>query len=429
MFHNRTPLQKLLLLKAFSGGGQSLVERTATGNPLTFGTDVSKPLKSLLIPFTPVQSGTGDPSPQNIRSILPWNGLKVWHGGGNVLDEVVKRAKNMSANNGVYTNTEADTKGYADISIEAYKGTTYLGQFSYASAPSVGVKTFVINTANYPTMDRLAITHNGSSKDIEIDFAWGLPVGIYTLQFELTGTNVRTVGGYSFKNVMVEVGSSATTYEPYKPITETDISFPSPVYGGTLDVVSGVLTVEWISVHASSLPWVYSSSYALFSANTANTDYIKKAGYTNILSNKYKTVSDALSSFSDNAIRGHATTNQIYIKDDSFDGDASAFAESGFQVVYELDEPFEITLTPEQITDLKGDNTIWSDADGSMTAVYLVSSKYAEEHPVGGLGSGLGSGLLGSGTGDDPENHDEPTEPDEPIEETVESGQEEGDTE
>lgn len=58
-----------------------------------------------------------------------------------------------------------------------------------------------------------------------------------------------------------------------------------------------------------------------------------------------------------------------------------------------------------EITALIGNNTIWSDADGSMTCVYLVSSKYAEEHPVGGLSSGLGSGLLGS----DPD-------PDEPIE-------------
>ena len=80
----------------------------------------------------------------------------------------------------------------------------------------------------------------------------------------------------------------------------------------------------------------------------------------------------------------------------------------------------------EQISAIKGNNTVWSDGNGSLEVTYLVSSKYAEDHPVGGLGSGFGSGLLGSGTGDSP---DEPTEPDEPIEEPVEDGQEEGDTE
>ena len=46
-------------------------------------------------------------------------------------------------------------------------------------------------------------------------------------------------------------------------------------------------------------------------------------------------------------------------------------AENPLTIAYILATPQEITLTPEQITDLKGENTIWSDADGSMTAVYL----------------------------------------------------------
>ena len=60
MLKRYTGYKRLLALAALSGGAAP-VERTATGNPLTFQTDLSKPLKSLLIPFTPVQSGTGDP--------------------------------------------------------------------------------------------------------------------------------------------------------------------------------------------------------------------------------------------------------------------------------------------------------------------------------------------------------------------------------
>lgn len=44
-----TPIKKLLYAKAMSGG-VSLVEATATGNPLSFTTDVVKPLKSLVLP-------------------------------------------------------------------------------------------------------------------------------------------------------------------------------------------------------------------------------------------------------------------------------------------------------------------------------------------------------------------------------------------
>lgn len=77
-FSERTGLQKLLLLKAAAGG--SVVEDTATGNPLTFLTDLAKPLKSLVANFLPVQTGSGDPSPENVRPITGWTGLNVMHG-------------------------------------------------------------------------------------------------------------------------------------------------------------------------------------------------------------------------------------------------------------------------------------------------------------------------------------------------------------
>ena len=75
-------LKKLMFMKAAAGG--SVIEDTATGNPLTFNTNVAKPLRSLLIPFTPVQSGTGDPSPDNVRPVVGITGLTAWRTGKNV---------------------------------------------------------------------------------------------------------------------------------------------------------------------------------------------------------------------------------------------------------------------------------------------------------------------------------------------------------
>ena len=46
-------------------------------------------------------------------------------------------------------------------------------------------------------------------------------------------------------------------------------------------------------------------------------------------------------------------------------------ASTEIQVVYPLATPQEIQLTPEQITALVGDNTIWSDTNGENTVVYL----------------------------------------------------------
>ena len=234
MIHqNLSTLRKLMLLKGVTGGSKA-IETTATGNPLTFVTDLAKPLKSLLVPFLPVQSGSGNPSPSNIRTIVPWDGLTVYQSG-------------------------------------------------------------------------------------------------------------------------------ADTSNP----TETDIVFQSPVYGGALDAVTGVLTVEWVSL---------TKTWGDFSNKTSLGDNTR--GTLNISAYPSKPSSEAVDAKCNIAPRGtgwstdsvHFYTNEgsciVFLPNDT---DAS----TEIQVVYPLATPQEIQLTPQQITAIVGDNTIWSDADGSMTAIYL----------------------------------------------------------
>lgn len=52
-------------------------ERTVIGNPVSFRTNADKPLNELLIPFLPIQQGTGDPSIENERPIVGRTGLNV----------------------------------------------------------------------------------------------------------------------------------------------------------------------------------------------------------------------------------------------------------------------------------------------------------------------------------------------------------------
>lgn len=425
MFHNRTPLQKLLLLKAFSSGGQSFIERTATGNPLTFGTDVSKPLKSLFIPFTPQQSGTGDPSPENIRSILPWNGLSVWCGGGNLMPHPTK-------GNGVNPTTGAS------ITDETRASTDFI------PAPLTGNKSYTFSGI-CDTMNSFVASYNANkqflgrtlaSSRTEItvtkdSFTYGTAQGtgeVAYLRFaQAEGSSGHSIDEIDDYDYMMNVGSSALPYEPYKPITETAISFPSPVYGGTLDMVTGVLTVEWYGIVKKWSEGANPAVYANYTRKSFSFPYpVRGVDGTYFAQQKCNITKLAWSTDQNTHFYINNSTAYLWLPNDTD-------ADQEIQLVSKLVTPQEIQLTPTQITAIVGDNTILSDADGSMTAVYLVSSKYAEEHPVGGLssglGSGLGSGLLGSGTGDDPENPEEPTEPDEPIEEPVEDGQEEGETE
>lgn len=58
--------------------------QTATGNPVAFNAQIVKPLKSIIIPLTYIQEGTGDPSPTNIRTISGANGLFCVHAKKNI---------------------------------------------------------------------------------------------------------------------------------------------------------------------------------------------------------------------------------------------------------------------------------------------------------------------------------------------------------
>lgn len=66
---------KKLLFLQMTGGGIS--EYEVTGNPVSFVTNIVKPLSGLTIPFLPFQEGTGDPSPENVRPISGRTGVNI----------------------------------------------------------------------------------------------------------------------------------------------------------------------------------------------------------------------------------------------------------------------------------------------------------------------------------------------------------------
>ena len=51
--------------------------RSASGAAASFNADQIAPLDSLVVSITPVQSGSGDPSPENVRPISGWTGANI----------------------------------------------------------------------------------------------------------------------------------------------------------------------------------------------------------------------------------------------------------------------------------------------------------------------------------------------------------------
>ena len=85
MDRNLTGLKRLIRAKTAIGTLPEITEYTATGNPATFSTNLIQPLQAFEIPFMPVQSGSGTPSPDNVRPISGWPGVTVTANGQTIL--------------------------------------------------------------------------------------------------------------------------------------------------------------------------------------------------------------------------------------------------------------------------------------------------------------------------------------------------------
>lgn len=128
--------------------------------------------------------------------------------------------------------------------------------------------------------------------------------------FYASGANTEAV----VSEIQIEPGNQATPYTPYNPASKTiTIPFGQTIYGGTLDVVTGMLTVtqaEIASYNGEDLPGGWISDRDTYGPGAAPT--------------------------------------------------------IGAQVVYELAEPQIIQLTPQEILALSGVNTIYADT-GDVT--------------------------------------------------------------
>lgn len=180
--------------------------------------------------------------------------------------------------------------------------------------------------------------------------------------------NIRPITGRDSVTVWREA-----SYDPSADPALT-IQLGQTVYGGTVDVVSGVLTVERKKVTLTGtentnmrLTWghVYiftdlkigdaSKLYAISNQYKPGANYWGEAGTGDILTNQ----------------------NNVIIMDDRFNTVeawnahvAELYAnDTPIEICYRLAEPFTIQLDPVTLSTLKGDNNVWSDV-GNISLEY-----------------------------------------------------------
>ena len=183
--------------------------------------------------------------------------------------------------------------------------------------------------------------------------------------------NVRPISGWTGAQVS-HSGADRTNPTTYS------ITFPTEagtVYGGTLDVTNGVLTVthkyyinagtgEWGEITTNGNRY-YIGGVSSDAKNTSTNGWSNYGIMTDSFTN------DGVVVGSNGRINLCGTLHDAF---NSIDALKAHMAQTPLQVVYELAEPITYHLTPTEIKSLLGDNNVWADA-GNTEVTYRADTK------------------------------------------------------
>ena len=313
----------------------AVVYRTVSGNPAVFSDGTATNLKALSITFTPTQSGSGDPSSENIRPIsgvspvLVSRAGKSMLGGVNLANAMLALKPNSTNPNALSWNATTRT---ISVTGAFAAGKSFSAAMDFSSGLTFKANTqytFAIRgrgTGETSVYTNLSFVYTDGSNE---DILFTAPQTEETLiAVSASGKNLRriTFVNRSAQAVYLNMEQCAI-FEG--TLTASELEFPldveistgdaETVYGGTLNVITGALTVTWANIASyddETLPGLWISDRDVYAAGTTPT--------------------------------------------------------AGAQVVYELAEPIAYTLTSEQLAALAGRNSVSTNGD-SVYLEYLSS--------------------------------------------------------
>lgn len=280
-------------------GSEVVVYGEASGNIAEFDDGSNKPMSKCIANINAVQSGSGDPSPTNIRPISGFNE-------GNV---------NVARKNLWKLGSRTFAK-YESYRFVLPPGTYTLSSLVTSSDTDSNVSLFTIigNNSNSIANVRLA-------RNVRTSGTFTITEPSAQIRFYSGYNNAQSVNDTAtWADIQIEYGSTATSYAPYSGQTYS-VSWQSEadtVYGGNVDLVSGMLTVTHANIASydgETLPSTWISDRDVYS------------------------------------VGGTPTT--------------------GAQVVYELATPLTYQLTPIQVNSLLGANNVWNDTNGEIEVKYI----------------------------------------------------------
>ena len=213
------------LCPSFTESGAAVICNPVEGYPLNIVSHINA-----------TQSGTGDPSPDNIRPITGYNAVNVWRGGRNLIDDVAfYQSKGFelqadgywkfNATNGILYENTAGLQGQFTVSLYGY----------FENASYNGVVIYILYA------DGTAEYHSKRDSNNFLSYTTNASKVVSTIKLT---RNSGTTEYYSYiKDLQIEYGATAHAYEPYRGETFT-IDLGQTVYGGYVALNSGELTID-----------------------------------------------------------------------------------------------------------------------------------------------------------------------------------------
>ena len=327
--------------------------KTVSGSIAHFTDGADMPAKSVIVNIEPKQSGTGTPSPDNVRPISGWESVNVNVTGVNVWDEEWESGY-------ITPSTGAEVADANKIRMKNYipvlPNTMY-----YKKTPTGFWNVYFDADKNY-------ISYGDAGQGV-----FTTPSNAFYLRSGFEGTYGATYNN----DISINYPSTDHEYHAYNPNSSTTtIPFGQTVYGGPVDIVSGsgIADRKYKLLNGSEYNW-YDYEYAgVKSFRFIPNDMASVQSREGVVITNEFTFKNAAWGYGEDYGTFSGSGTSIYFRPPNAEITTLAefrawLASNPLQVVYPLAQPVTYQLTPTQINTLLGENNVWADA-GAVEVTY-----------------------------------------------------------
>lgn len=400
--------KKLIWLKgAGIIGGISAVWKTVTGTLIHITDALASPMQKCEVTLEPIQAGSGDPSPTNVRPITGWTGCEAFndpaHGGfinwnqksKNRLASYTQNGMTAVYADGCYSLSGKATGSYSQIIQPLWIKSSHVFVQRVKIIANPDNVSFEIGSLNgklpnlTPSDLETYTVVIAASGNVSMGFQ-RMPIGtvtdgiVFSYQiFDLTemfgAGNEPTKAefdalfpkDYYPYNAGKETTVSAVNGDPYQHLSVTFPDSVGTVYGGTYDFVSGDGDNDRIEfVYDGTEDWGKNGGYGY---------YVDVAQYQTLLSDDAP-ISNYCVGYTPGSgsgldtwtLRLNTSKASLLVKPDTSVYDTTdkwkAYLDGHpLQVVFKRNESIPFTSTPQQVSTNAGENNVWGDGNIEMT--------------------------------------------------------------